>query len=332
MSEDIEQQLNVEEVLKSAANIETKEEPNQTDASSINVAQQQESKSTPESINKHHFDTYLNWFIHSIYCRSNNCTFNNCMQFKRILQHSKTCQKIKTNQCDLCRQIITLCIYHAKNCSDDTCHLPLCNSIKRKLRENEEIKQALQFITESIDALKSKINKETQVSDTMIAQKRKHCMMDNDEEIETVDSDEDKNNKIKENDLNMRKKLLMERFKQIEENPLESTKEKLTKNSRLELVKTFYQQCYSDFLKLETDNKCNANFVALLLRQEQYINKMTQSADDYLHLLAYYFYQVIRRLEMRKQFRSNGVQADLTSDEAEQNDINDGSNKRFKLE
>lgn len=335
MSEDIEQ-LNVEDVLKTTmTSIDAKEDSTQTNdvisvSSNGNHQEKEEIKSSSESLNKQHFDTYLNSFMHSIYCRVANCTYTNCKQFKQILHHSKNCQKLKVNQCDLCRQLITLCIYHAKSCSDDSCRLPLCNSIKRKLKEHEELKLALQFITNSLDVLKSKLDKEIQVSDVLITNKRKHDLIDNDHDMEMLDLDKNCGDS-NQNELGLKKQLLLERFKQIEENPSsEPTGDKLTKSTRLELIKTFYNQCYNDFLKIESDNKCNANFVALLLRQEQYINKMTQSVEDYLHLLTYYFYQVIKRLEMRKQFRSVGVQADLTDNESNQNDYQD-ANKRFKL-
>jgi E1A/CREB-binding protein len=80
---------------------------------------------------------YLNTFMHAVHCRNANCTVVKCIQFKRVVQHSRQCQKYKNSQCDFCRQLLALCIYHAKSCKDDHCQVPFCSSIKLKLKQQK---------------------------------------------------------------------------------------------------------------------------------------------------------------------------------------------------
>lgn len=88
---------------------------------------------------KPYIELYLNTFMHAVNCRNANCTFAKCMQFKKVVQHSKQCQKFKNSQCEFCRQLIALCIYHAKSCKDDMCQVPLCGSIKIKLKQQKAL-------------------------------------------------------------------------------------------------------------------------------------------------------------------------------------------------
>jgi len=106
-------------------------DPKHSDDPKSNQANQQKTKP--------YIELYLNTFMHAVNCRNANCTFAKCMQFKRVVQHSKQCQKFKNSQCEFCRQLITLCIYHAKSCKDEMCQVPLCSSIKIKLKQQKAL-------------------------------------------------------------------------------------------------------------------------------------------------------------------------------------------------
>ena len=93
---------------------------------------------------KHSIETYLKAFMHAVYCRNANCTFLKCMQFKRVVQHSKNCQKFKNSQCEFCKQMIALCIYHAKNCKENMCQVPFCSTIKIKLKQQKAYNTTLE--------------------------------------------------------------------------------------------------------------------------------------------------------------------------------------------
>ena len=80
---------------------------------------------------------YLNAFMHAVYCHKDNCIYPKCLQFKRVIAHSKQCQKYKNSQCEFCRQLLALCIYHAKSCKNEQCQVPFCASIKIKLKQKK---------------------------------------------------------------------------------------------------------------------------------------------------------------------------------------------------
>ncbi|XP_063375342.1 histone acetyltransferase p300-like [Cydia amplana] len=56
---------------------------------------------------------------------------------KRIIAHTKVCKRKTRGDCPICKQLIALCCYHAKNCTEgpDTCLVPFCLSIKQKLKK-----------------------------------------------------------------------------------------------------------------------------------------------------------------------------------------------------
>jgi E1A/CREB-binding protein len=88
---------------------------------------------------KPHIEVYLKTFMHAVLCRNANCTFAKCMQFKRVVQHSKQCQRYKSGNCDFCRQLIALCYYHAKTCKDDMCQVIFCSLIKQRLKQQKAL-------------------------------------------------------------------------------------------------------------------------------------------------------------------------------------------------
>ena len=71
---------------------------------------------------------------------------------KRVVQHAKSCKR-KSNQqggaqpqapgCPICKQLIALCCYHAKHCTEGKCPVPYCINIKHKLKQ-QQLQQRLQ--------------------------------------------------------------------------------------------------------------------------------------------------------------------------------------------
>jgi E1A/CREB-binding protein len=68
---------------------------------------------------------------------------------KRVVQHAKSCKR-KSNQaggqapgCPICKQLIALCCYHAKHCTEAKCPVPYCINIKHKLKQ-QQLQQRLQ--------------------------------------------------------------------------------------------------------------------------------------------------------------------------------------------
>jgi len=72
--------------------------------------------------------------LHAVNCRNANCVNRSCYRYKRVIQHTKEC-KGKNSQCNVCKQVIFLCWYHAKSCLDQHCQVPFCTNLKTKIQK-----------------------------------------------------------------------------------------------------------------------------------------------------------------------------------------------------
>jgi E1A/CREB-binding protein len=72
--------------------------------------------------------------LHAVNCRNANCVNRSCFRYKRVIQHTKEC-KGKNSQCNVCKQVIFLCWYHAKSCMDQHCQVPFCTNLKTKIQK-----------------------------------------------------------------------------------------------------------------------------------------------------------------------------------------------------
>ncbi|XP_065324236.1 CREB-binding protein-like isoform X2 [Gordionus sp. m RMFG-2023] len=71
--------------------------------------------------------------VHASQCKDANCRLSSCQKMKRVVAHTKGCKKKVNSGCPVCKQFITLCCFHAKNCPEPKCPVPFCNNIKHKL-------------------------------------------------------------------------------------------------------------------------------------------------------------------------------------------------------
>ncbi|XP_004845587.1 histone acetyltransferase p300-like [Heterocephalus glaber] len=85
--------------------------------------------------------------LHACQCRNANCSLPSCKKMKRVIQHTKGCKRKNSAGCAVCKQLVALCWYHARNCpEDDRCFVPYCFTIKQKLQQPQlqlRIQQAL---------------------------------------------------------------------------------------------------------------------------------------------------------------------------------------------
>ncbi|XP_077254383.1 histone lysine acetyltransferase CREBBP-like [Temnothorax americanus] len=77
--------------------------------------------------------------VHACLCRdSNNCRLPSCPKMKRMVMHTKHCGRKTTGGCPICKQLIGLCCYHAKQCQKTTeCLVPFCSNIKHKIEQQK---------------------------------------------------------------------------------------------------------------------------------------------------------------------------------------------------
>ncbi|XP_043948145.1 histone lysine acetyltransferase CREBBP [Drosophila biarmipes] len=71
-------------------------------------------------------DICVHTLLHAVKCSS--CSNHNCRVTKRVIQHSKNCQRNAVRGCRTCKQLVAICTYHAKKCKEKMC--PLCSNIK----------------------------------------------------------------------------------------------------------------------------------------------------------------------------------------------------------
>ncbi|XP_065566300.1 CREB-binding protein-like [Artemia franciscana] len=81
--------------------------------------------------------------VHACQCQNINCHSPSCQKIKCVVSHAQSCRKKTNGSCPLCKQLIALCCYHAKNCPENKCPVPFCPSIKAKLKQ-QQLQQRLQ--------------------------------------------------------------------------------------------------------------------------------------------------------------------------------------------
>lgn len=62
--------------------------------------------------------------LHASQCPDPVCTLGTCSKMKRVLIHSNTCGKKSSGGYSICKQLIALCCYHAKQCNEQDCLVP----------------------------------------------------------------------------------------------------------------------------------------------------------------------------------------------------------------
>lgn len=75
--------------------------------------------------------------VHACQCKNANCRINACHKMKRVVAHTLGCRRKTNNSCPICKQMIALCCYHAKHCTENKCPVPFCPQLKQKLRQKQ---------------------------------------------------------------------------------------------------------------------------------------------------------------------------------------------------
>ncbi|CAK8683675.1 unnamed protein product [Clavelina lepadiformis] len=75
--------------------------------------------------------------VHACQCRNANCSSPACARMKKVVSHAKTCKRKTNGACPICKQLIALCLYHAKFCQEAKCPVPFCFNLKNKIKQQE---------------------------------------------------------------------------------------------------------------------------------------------------------------------------------------------------
>lgn len=105
--------------------------------------QNSEASKSPQESRRLSIQRCIQSLVHACQCRNANCSLMSCQKMKRVVQHTKGCKRKTNGGCPVCKQLIALCCYHAKHCTENKCPVPFCLNIKHKLRQ-QQLQQRLQ--------------------------------------------------------------------------------------------------------------------------------------------------------------------------------------------
>eukprot|EP00795_Rhopilema_esculentum_P013689 gene13689-4596_t len=72
---------------------------------------------------------------HISFCESSACTVKGCQRMKKVLWHAKNCKR--KMQCKLCRQVIRICVLHARACLTPNCKVVFCSMIRARMVQRQ---------------------------------------------------------------------------------------------------------------------------------------------------------------------------------------------------
>ena len=94
-------------------------------------------QTNPQESRRRSIQRCIQSLVHACQCRDANCRQASCQKMKRVVSHTKSCKRKTNGGCDICKQLIALCCYHAKQCQEAKCPVPFCLNIKHKLRQQQ---------------------------------------------------------------------------------------------------------------------------------------------------------------------------------------------------
>ena len=71
---------------------------------------------------------------HACSCKTTSCSFSSCDKMRRVVAHYRVCKQKESGACVVCKQLLALCCYHAKQCEEATCSVPFCLAIRQNLQ------------------------------------------------------------------------------------------------------------------------------------------------------------------------------------------------------
>lgn len=100
-------------------------------------------QTNPQEARKLSIQRCIQSLVHACQCRDANCRLPSCQKMKRVVTHTRSCKRKTNGGCPICKQLIALCCYHAKHCTETKCPVPFCLNIRQKLRQ-QQLQQRLQ--------------------------------------------------------------------------------------------------------------------------------------------------------------------------------------------
>ena len=89
----------------------------------------------PHEARKQSIEKCIQSLVHACQCRDMTCKIESCIKMKRVIRHTRDCRLRNNGDCTICKQFVALCLFHASNCNENQCSVPLCSNIKQKLKK-----------------------------------------------------------------------------------------------------------------------------------------------------------------------------------------------------
>ena len=94
---------------------------------------------------------YIKSLVHASYCngyvtrkdangvpQKGACQDMGCCKMKNFIEHAKACKNNGSKKCVNCRQLMALCTYHSKQCTEFKCLVPYCMAIRSKRHQERK--------------------------------------------------------------------------------------------------------------------------------------------------------------------------------------------------
>ena len=95
----------------------------------------------PKEERRQSLERCIEHLLHACSCKDLGCSQTACHKMKRVVAHTRLCKRKSMNAgCNVCKQLVAMCVYHSRRCHETKCIVPFCEQIKIKLRQRVQFR------------------------------------------------------------------------------------------------------------------------------------------------------------------------------------------------
>lgn len=111
------------------------------DEESVNGLEQ---TTNPHEARKQSIQRVIKSLQHACLCKEEQCDQPMCLKLKEFMIHMNNCKRKTNTVCMICKELMGLYCYHAKQCDEAKCQIPFCKHIKQKLQQQQLVQRQKQ--------------------------------------------------------------------------------------------------------------------------------------------------------------------------------------------